>query len=877
MEPTVSQHSHQPASGQVDDNNLPAVASLATLFQMQAQRRRDHCAVTSSEGDLTYSQLNAVANDLADNILQFNVPKDLPVVIRLNQSLELVIAIIACLKAGHFFTPIDPADPLERSQAILTNSQARLILTSEFIESNSPLKNSQAAVLKFALADCEKNTLQSTNAVLPSSTVLPDQPLACVLYTSGSTGVPKGVVQSQRSILHNVKLHQASFQINDNDVQSLLYGSSVYGGIRDIFNALLSGITLAMYPLRQLGFAGLKQWLIAQNITLYCSVASVFRELVKQPNTFPFAASIPLVKLGGEATFARDVALFKAVGFTENCILHCGLGSTETGLVCEFPITHATEITFQQVPLGDPVADKKVFIVDEYGAFLPENCVGEIIIRSHYIAQGYWRNPELTNAAFQRDELGVSSFRSGDLGKFDASGCLIYCGRKDSQVKVRGYRVEIGEVEAALMNCSQITEAAVIAKTGNDSTQLIAYVVFDASSALSVAQFKSEINQRLPAYMVPSHFQALSSLPKTANGKVNRLALPDPDFSVNVFASNYEPPRNHLELVLLDIWKSALQAEKLGITDCFFDHGGDSLKGADVINQIEQKTGTKITLSQLASLPTVRQLSDALHKLSKDQSFLLAGFDHSADAVALYCLYGVMVYKPLADCLAACANTYGIYLEEEFDVLKSQNSKAVVALPTLERIAAHYIAKITTLNPKGPFVLCGLSFGGVVAFEVARQLLAKGFDVPRVILLDSATPEAFKPAGVRGHLSQLKTRFKNKLWVMKFNLVGRGLLPNSLLGNGEHQTAVNRTQLRKYIKHDAYRKHSLSAIDCDVILIKAQEQIDRPGFRTLANNGWRPYVNGNYSEYSVPGNHLTIMDPPNVAQMAEIIARQLHK
>jgi amino acid adenylation domain-containing protein len=428
--------------------------SIPERFERQVELHGGRPAIREGDETLTYAELNVRANRLARAILALGPATDLPVALLVDQGAAYVTALLGTLKAGHFFAPLDPRNPDARNRTMLEDSRAAVLVASH-----------QHAARGRALAgDLRILDLDGIDRTLPGND-LARKPgadsLAYVLYTSGSTGAPKGVMQDHRNVLHNTLRHTNAFHLAPKDRLSLFYPCSVYGGVRDIFLALLNGASLHRYAIESAGVAHLAEWLIRSEISVYCSVATIFRQFARTLTDERFPA-LRLMKLGGEAVYKTDLELFQR-HFPEGCLLSCGLASTEVGGVRQHFLDGSSRVESSRVPCGGPVEDMEVLILDEGGRELPPGEPGEIAVRSPYVALGYWRQAGLTDRSFRSEADGRRTYRMGDLGRLEADGQLIHMGRKDRQIKIRGNRIEIPEVEVALQRFPPLEEVAVTA------------------------------------------------------------------------------------------------------------------------------------------------------------------------------------------------------------------------------------------------------------------------------------------------------------------------------------------------------------------------------------------------------------------------------
>lgn len=578
--------------------------SIAGRFRTQVARNPDAVAIRDAEGTLSYGELNACSNRVAQAILALDLPPARGVALLLETSRSQVVGLLAVLKAGRFYVPVDPALPTARIAAILDDTAPALLVVCNSTKAQAlaaahartPILNLDA--LAEGLPACE-----------PGVGVSPDA-LAYVLYTSGTTGRPKGVMQNQRNVLHNVLRHTDAFQIGCGDRQTLLYSYSVYGGTRDIFNALLNGATLHAYSVARHGVSGLAQWLRQERITIYCSVATVFRHLFQTlapPAPFP---DLRLIKLGGEATYLRDVDRLRPL-LSEGCVVHCGLGATETGLARTYWVNRDSEIECASVPLGYEVEGVETLLLDESGQPVMTGEVGEIVIQSRYLALGYWGNEQLSRTCFSMlENAELRQYRTGDLGVMNADGCLEHRGRKDFQVKIRGNRVELAEVEQSLLDLPEVAEAVVLAKQDSQGeARLVAYVVPKPDHECTLQSIRRTLAGRLPNFMLPEAMVAMTTLPQLSNGKIDRQALPQPTFQISRQRQAYAPAQTPFEHELVRIWEKTLKLEGVGTDDNFFELGGHSLQATRILAEFAEVLGTPIPVNVLFENPTIRELA----------------------------------------------------------------------------------------------------------------------------------------------------------------------------------------------------------------------------------------------------------------------------
>ena len=692
---------------------------VGRCFELMVLAQPGKLAISSDSGDLSYGELNALADTRARALQQLEVRPQEPVAILLDQGPGFIAAMLGILKAGGCFVPLDPANPAGRNLQMLADTGARILVTStEHLAMAGTLTAGGCQVLNVDCIDSTNNT-PATN----SEAVSPDA-LACILFTSGSTGRPKGVMHDHRTLVHNALRHREAFRITPDDRQTLLYTCSVYGGLRDILNALLSGASLHTFNVKQRGVQPLAEWLIRSRITIYCSVATVFRQLAATLTSREQFPGLRLVKLGGEASHRSDVELFRA-HFPVTCRLHCGLGSTETGVVRHFFIEPHTRLTRDAVPLGYPIADMDVLLLDEQGAPVAPGETGEIVIRSRFISQGYWQRPELNAHVFGIDptDRRLRTYRTGDLGVLQADGCLEHRGRKDGQVKIRGNRVELAEVESALRGLTSVAHAAVIVRAGEQGENSLAAYVVARDGRLSVGELRRELSARLPQHMVPTTFVELESMPQTPNGKIDRQALPTLQGCRPALEQAYVAPASRLEQRLVELWSSLLAIPRVGVQDDFFDLGGNSLIAVRLMAKIRADHGVTLPLSVLLQARTIAALAQVIARGHEPSSWsAMVPIQPQGQRTPLFCVHpgggNVLGYQEFISHLDPDQPVYAI---QAYGVVEGQTPH-----DSIHQMALLYIQEMRKVQPTGPYYLGGESFGGLVAYEMACQLVQGG-------------------------------------------------------------------------------------------------------------------------------------------------------
>jgi amino acid adenylation domain-containing protein len=577
--------------------------SIAERFEKQVSKNPHWIAVQTDAVQLTYEDLNKSANRLA-RLFSEDCRDDKPIAILIEHDAPAVIAIFGALKASKIFLLLDPALPEARIEQILDDSGSNFIVTNDqnlgvakaLLERGRRLVN---------IDHCEV-VLNSNNVNLA---IRPDN-ISYILYTSGSTGRPKGVIRTHRNDLHNIRNRTNSFRIDAGDKISLLGSFSTGQGMTDIYSALLNGATLLPRNLKREGLTGLAEWLMHERMTIYHSSATFFRHFAGELRSELIFPEVRIVNVGGEPVTWKDVELYKK-HFSDDCVFVNELSCSEASTFGQFFVNKETAIN-STVPVGYPVEDKDVLILDRKGDPLRTGDIGEIAICSQFLSPGYWNQPDLTKLVFGPDRESQTRriYRTGDLGRKSADGCLEYLGRKDARVKIRGYRVECYEIELALLQIPAVDQAFVTHRqdTG-DETHLIAYVVCAKGTTLTVRELRADLVTRLPEYMVPTAFVFIDTLPLTATGKLDRRVLPEPSTVRPPLDVPFVTPRDSIEQSVAELCSQILRVSSIGVHDNLFDLGGNSLMAMQIIARVMKTFRVNVPLKHFYESPTIAALS----------------------------------------------------------------------------------------------------------------------------------------------------------------------------------------------------------------------------------------------------------------------------
>ncbi|MBD2498497.1 non-ribosomal peptide synthetase [Nostoc sp. FACHB-280] len=619
--------------------DYPVGKCLHQLFEQQAELTPDAVAVVFDDQQLTYQQLNIQANQLAHYLQSLGVDSEELVGIYLERSLSMTVALLAVLKAGGGYVPLDIDYPQQRLTYISEDSEISVLITQETLLNSLPV-----AGVKVIALDKECEVLNSQSPGNPVSNVAPEN-LACVLYTSGSTGRPKGVMLTHTALVNHCSAISEAFGLTSSDrvLQFAAFGFDV--AVEEIFPTWFKGGTVVLRPAQLFSsFASFSQFIEQQQLSVLTLTPAYWHEwmIAVSQSYATVPQSLRLLTVGGDTVLPETVAMWQQfVGDRITCLN--AYGPTEASVTAVvYDVQNFSEKT-NTVPIGRPVANTEIYILDYNLQPVPIGVKGELYIGGVRLAQGYLNLPELTQEKFIphpfKDKKSHRLYKTGDLARYLPDGNIEFIGRIDDVVKIRGFRVALGEIESLLVQHPDVIAQVVMLREDQPGhKQLVAYIV-SSNPSLDQNDLQSFLKQKLPSYMVPTTFVMLAALPMNANGKVDRRALPSPQQDINL--TNIVLPHTPTQKLIADIWSSVLGITQLGIHNNFFDLGGNSLRAIQVMSRLREALQIELPLRYLFENPTVAELADGLVEslyttslpTNKTDSITTTNLDLKAEAV----------------------------------------------------------------------------------------------------------------------------------------------------------------------------------------------------------------------------------------------------
>jgi amino acid adenylation domain-containing protein len=852
-------------------NNILSELTIVDLLEKSAIENESNIALILNDKTFTYKELNARSNKIANFLVNKGVKPETLVPICLNSGLELITGIMGIIKAGGAYVPIDPDYPEYRINYILNDCGGSFVITTKAFSSKLA-KLSAAEIIEL---DSDLISSSDASELNPNIDIKPTN-LAYTMYTSGTTGVPNGVMIEHHSVVNNLNWAKNYFRIGVKDIilqkTNFCFDVSVW----EIFWPLIVGAKLVIINKEDYKeIDRLKSTIELQKVSAIHFVPTML-ELFLLSIAPGDCNSLKRVISSGEALTPFQVNLLKnKIPEAELFNLY---GPTETTIHSSYWQIPGT-IKVEGVPIGKPVDNTEILILNEQYEIQPEGNTGEIYIGGKGVARGYLNKKEFTASRFILNPFNSDKndrlFKTGDLGRYLNDGNIEYLGRIDDQVKINGYRVELESVEANIKNSGIVNHAVVLTKKNAlGATQITAYVILKPST--SIQDLWDYLVSKLPAYMLPTSIKEVKNIPFTHNGKVDKaLLLKD---GVNKQVKNITP-RTELESTIMAIWSAVFGTGEISINDNFFEIGGNSIMAVKMLSLLKKETGKHVSFLLLYQFPTVESLAKLVDKQNafKTPEVLVAIRPHG-NKPPVYLVNGGGV-------VAEGFINLGHVLDEEQPVYSFQSNgydSNGRLLSNIEDIASYYVKSILSNDEAGPYSIAGYSLGGIIAFEIARQLKAMGKEVRLLIMIDGLTrdPEIIKTKhsalsilrliGLNIYL--LRYGFSSALkysWGI-MSAVYRNIkttytrAPKTVLETQEPDKDHNFDVFSLHIL--AYKKYNLQAYDGNIVVFRAKRiTFYTDDFKYL---GWRPYAK-KVKSISIKGHHYSIFDEVNIKGFGE--------
>ena len=856
------------------------------LFEAQAGRTPDAIAIAFAEERVTYRQLNCRANQLAHHLRRLGIGPEKTVGICMDLSPNMIVGVLAVLKAGGAFVPLDPDYPRSRISFMVDDTQLSVLLTEARLAAD--LAEFRAHVI---CLDSDWEVIGTESEKNPLSSGCLDN-LAYVIYTSGSTGKPKGVLVPHDSLVDHCRNIQSLFDLDSND--RILHSASLSFdlSLEQILPTLIVGARLVMQGLNALAAVDFCRIMSEHGLTVLNLPTAYWQDLVREwadSPDYPANDHPKLFVVGGDTMSTAALDLWRQTAFDSARLLNA-YGPTETTITAttfEIEVSGShSKADLHRVPIGRPLIGREAYILDRFNHPVPIGVPGELHIGGVGLARGYLNHADLTAERFIPNpfslEPGTRLYKTGDRARFLADGNIEFLGRCDDQVKIRGYRIEPKEIELALCQQPGIHEAVVVAQEEpSGDKRLVAYLVAEHEGGPAANELRIFLREKLPEFMIPAAFVTLSELPLTAGGKVDLRALPTPDRTRPDLEKTYMAPRDALELKLTHLWEEVLGVQPIGVRDNFFELGGHSLAAVRLFALIERRMGRKLPLATVFQGATIEHLATILRQSAQHarQSSLVA-IQPGGKMRPLFLIHPagghVFPYVQLAHCLGLNQPCYGLQAKGLEEGQSPQTR--------IEDMAAYYIEALRSLEGAGPYRLGGWSAGGVVAFEMAQQLHAQGHKVALLALLDARIPSAEEDFADEDFEATLLADFIRYFGLSLGSRESLARLPKDELLTrvleqaklaGLIPTDVEASQAHPFIelcKADfrATRNYVPSRYPGRITLFRAAQELS--GMSSDPTLGWSKWAAEGVDVHVVPGNHASMVYKPHV----EVLAQKLN-
>jgi amino acid adenylation domain-containing protein len=835
------------------------------LFEKQVLQSPGAIAVDFENTRLTYQELNLQANRVAHHLRSLGVGPDVLVGICVEPSLQMIVGLLGILKAGGAYVPLDPTYPKDRLAYMIGDAGGPVLLAQEKFIPILSTNLSRVVCLESIPLDTEQTNPQSNVAA---------GNLAYVIYTSGSTGRPKGAMISHRGLVNYLSWAVEAYQVAEGIGAPVHSSISFDLTITGLFTPLLTG--RCVYMIRpDPGLSNLAEALRKNSNFSLVKITPAHLDLLQaQLSPNEIAGKARVFVIGGEALIGEKLNFWQE--HAPETVLVNEYGPTETVVGCCVHFMPAGERITGQVTIGRPIANTRLYVLDEEMLPVPIGAKGELYIGGDSVARGYLNKPELSEHCFVPDPFANGSrgrlYKTGDVVRYRADGNLEFLGRMDDQVKIRGFRIELGEIESVLNAHPGLKSAAVVGYERSSGKFLVAYFSPQSGARIPQSELRKFLQAKLPHYMVPSTFVPVEKFPLTPNGKLDRRALPAPE---TVTTIDHVAPRSNDEQKLVQIWEQVFDRQHIGLHDDFFEMGGHSLMAARLIVEVNRTFGIQLKIGSLLQCTTVEAMAKAVQRersVASDRSQLVK-FVSGSDGPAFIFLNPPVGVAHLVRAMERSGSHFISDVPFSEEVIKAATGCNWESLPTVEQLAAPHVAAIKDESLSKPCIVAGFSYGGILAFETAHQLQTAGIPVDAVILFDTDIRwphlQCFKHApfqhvknclqfGARSVYLRLQRAIR---WQRTRWLARRGSQDAAMRALTENELAWE-LFIRVWI--NALKRYKPRKLDARGFLLRAEVSVYREELDYDGHLGWSPFFARGIQTCHVPGDHESMWKEPNV-------------
>jgi len=823
----------------------PGAGLTIERFERVAAQAPDRDAVVTDEKSLSLGALNAQANAVAARILEEGLAEPVVVPMLMDHGADKCAAAIGIIKSGSAFVRIDLIHKDQGVRDLLAHSQASIILTDPPNLARARRLAPDGVVVIEVSGLLARPIEQNPGVPITSETIL------YIGYTTGSTGNPKGAIRTHGNDRETVLSSMAMSKLAVGDRIAFMQGfwqTQLMGG-------LISGATIYPFDLRRHGFNEMKRWLLRHEITCYRGIVTGFRQFLESLEPDDYFSAMRIVDLTGEPLYREDFERFDRA-FSRRCAFVATYSASEqTSMAYFVPDRSAMPVDGDIVPIGFPMPHVDVQLLDEEQQPIGPGMIGEIAFRSEVRSLGYWRDPARSAEIWQADRTkpGRTIYWTGDLAVMDEDGCLHGRGRADLQVKIRGHRVLLGEIEAILNQHPAIRNAVVVMDQNDQGhNRLVGYFTSEAGAVPTTSELRAYLGRHLPNHMVPAVFLPVDSFELTASGKIDRRALPPAVIDIHDGSRDVVAPVNDVEATLKDIWEELLQERDISVEDDFFLVGGDSVMALKMFLEAEARLGRQLPFESLwLRGSTIRALALSINgaapPISWSQALPLQTNGHKPALFVVSMVSAPVYCLSLIQHLGSDQPVYGLPARGVGgDELPDRR---------IEDMAAHCIAMMRQVQPDGPYRIMGFSAAGLVAFEMAQSLSAQGVDVSKLVLLDSALPTIAGAVAGKVLRKPLKAaRFAGSLVAQSFGIA-----------------STNAVTTLRAARVGAYYRYRPKPYAGEVILITSIESDES----RVSVDRWQQLAKGGLITADTPGNHIAMVKEPCVGTLAQTLVRLL--